>query len=47
MNKELNKMRKTRNKNKIKVIQGLLEEREYKQHKNKTRKRKRKAREEY
>ena len=38
---------KQRDKNKIKLIQGLLEEREYKQHKNKTRKRKRKAREEY
>ena len=47
MNKELNKMRKTRDKNKIKVIKGLLDEKEYKEHKNKTRKMMRKAQEEY
>ena len=47
MNKELNKMRKTRDKNKIKVIKGLLDEKEYKEHKNKTRKMMRKSQEEY
>ena len=47
MNKELNKMRKTRDKNKIKVIKGLLDEKEYKEHKNKTQKMMRKAQEEY
>ena len=40
-------MRKTRDKNKIKKIQGLLNEKEYKEHKNKTRKMMRKAQEEY
>ena len=38
MNKELNKMRKTRDKNKIKVVKGLFYENEYKKHENKTRK---------
>ena len=45
LNEELDKMRKTRDKNKIKVIKGLLDEKEYKEHKNKTRKMTRKAQE--
>ena len=48
MNKELNKTRKTRGprgKNKIEVMQGLLDEKEYKEHK--TRKMMQKAQEDY
>ena len=47
MTKELNNMRKTRDRNKIKVTQGILDEKEYKKHKNKTRQMMRKAQEEY
>ena len=43
MTKELNNMRKVRDKNRIKVNKGLLDEKEYKIHKNKTRKLIRKA----
>ena len=37
MTKELNNMRKTTDRNKIKVTKGILDEKEYKEHKNKTR----------
>ena len=47
MTKELNKMRKTRDKNRILVIKGLLADEEYKKHKNKTRKMMRIAQENY
>ena len=47
MTKELNNMRKVRDKNRIKVNKGLLDEKEYKIHKNKTRKLIREAQENY
>ena len=47
MTKEINKMRITRDKNRKKVTQGLLDEKEYKEQKNKTRKMIRQAQEDY
>ena len=47
MTKELNKMRKIRDKNKLKVSKGLIDEKEYKQHRNKTRQMMRQAQEKY
>ena len=47
MTKELNKMRKVRDTNRIKVNKGLLDEKEYKRHKNKLRKMMRQAQESY
>ena len=47
MTKELNKLIKARNKNWIKFNKGLLDETEYKRHKNMTRKMIRKAQETY
>ena len=47
MTKELNKMRNTRDKNRQKVNKGLLDEKEYKKQKNKTRKMIREAQENY
>ena len=47
MTMKINKMRITRDKNRKKVNQGLLDEKEYKEQKNKTRKMIRQAQEDY